>query len=211
VDEFWFVDTGYFGRQSPDRTPSLLRGAEWRLLEAVTLLPDLPESAWNTDWATGCQPLYIRRETYRNYPTGVTITVNRHRRRGPSALRKEITSLDVFFYRGDSDDGGSGTNWLSAAPRWFRHHRRPLFYEVLDKLVDGGLVVTDGSMGDDYANNPYRGLRQVKAACTCGPEIVAQVAPFTDLRGNRFECVGFAGQRYGPTLIWQVTKPLAAA
>lgn len=42
-------------------------------------------------------------------------------------------------------------------------------------------------------------------------EIIQSVKPFTDLMGCSFTCVGFAGHRYGPTLIWQMRKPSQTA
>ena len=209
IDNFWFVDIGYFPRRSPESAlrRQLLGGDLYEKLDCKVTLPDLPPEEWETDPRYRGVPPYIRTETYRHLPSGKIVTVHWHRRRGPSALRKEIDRLGVFFYRGDSDDGGSGTIWLSAATQWVSKKRKALIHEVLDKLVDGGLLVTDGSLGDDRESNPYRELHRAMSNRLRGRQAVQLVRPFDDLLGNHFECIGFAGQYYfGPTLIWRVTK-----
>jgi len=48
----------------------------------------------------------------------------------------DVRDLSVFYYRGDSyGEGGSNQRWLEPV----------LFHAVLGKLLDGGLIVTDGS------------------------------------------------------------------
>jgi len=42
-----------------------------------------------------------------------------------------------------------------------------------------------------------------------GRETVKLAWPFEDPQGRRFECIGYAGRRYGPTLVWQVSRPQA--
>lgn len=211
IRDFWFVDVNYFSRCSPEQTPPLLcESPAYQHLDSIVTMPDLPPEDWQQDNKYRGMPPYILTETYLHRRSGEIITIHRHRRRGPSALRKEIDRLGIFFYRGDSNDGGgSGTVWLSAARRWTKpsRGRKALIHEVLDKLVNGGLIVTDGSIGDNHQSNPYRHFYKYHGNRSVGREVVQEVQPFEDLLGNKFECVGYAGQRYGPTLVWRVTKP----
>lgn len=105
----------------------------------------------------------------------------------------ELPELGVFFFRGDNPVEGENSScvlWLGG----------DLFSRVLTRLVVGGLVVTDGSnpgpngpkrLGDFYHN------RMVGSAAS------SVALPF-DYGGRKFTCVGYAGEKNGPTLIWQV-------
>jgi hypothetical protein len=33
-----------------------------------------------------------------------------------------------------------------------------------------------------------------------------QAKSFSDSKGNTFSCIGYGGKKYGPTLIWQISK-----
>jgi hypothetical protein len=72
---------------------------------------------------------------------------------------------------------------------------------VLSKLISGGLLVTDGSQHD---SRKYRELWKFHDT-KVGREAMELVKGFSR-DGCSFACVGYAGQRYGPTLIWQVRK-----
>jgi hypothetical protein len=113
-------------------------------------------------------------------------------RRGCTALRTNIHNLGVFFYRGDSNEGGSGTLWLQAH-----------IGEVIAKLVDGGLIVTDGS---NYDGDTYYEMRRFRGNDDIRGGALDQARPFEDKGGNQFRCVGYLGEKYGPTLAWQVSK-----
>lgn len=106
--------------------------------------------------------------------------------------------MGVFFYRGDSlGEGGSGDLWLDQ-----KH-----LEEVCDKLVDGGLIVTDGSNHrEDHAIRPLWRYNHKKPPTDDPRELVESIDPFTDKSGRHFTCVGYAGYKYGPTLIWRVRK-----
>jgi hypothetical protein len=59
-----------------------------------------------------------------------------YRKDGLLTLLENVQEMSVFYYRGDSTgEGGSNQKWLSPV----------LFHTVLAKLLDGGLIVTDGS------------------------------------------------------------------
>ncbi len=106
-------------------------------------------------------------------------------------------SLGIFFYRGDSlGEGGSGNLWL------IPDH----LDEVCDKLINGGLIVTDGSNHGSYGHTEYEELWNQSNASGSMEEIIKSAKRFMDKRGRSFTCVGYAGKRYGHTLIWQVKK-----
>jgi len=119
--------------------------------------------------------------------------IHRWERRGEEAIA-ELPRLGVFFFRGDNPvdgEGSSGVLWLGGE----------LFSKILTLLVPGGLVVTDGSnpgprgpvhLSDFYHNREIRD-GAIRAA-----------VPF-DYDGRNFTCVGYVGERYGPTLVWRVT------
>ena len=65
----------------------------------------------------------------------------------------------------------------------------------------GGLIVTDGSCGIEYPELSKHHQSKL------GEAAVEATVPFTDNDGRAFKCIGYAGERYGPTLIWQVNKP----
>jgi hypothetical protein len=61
-----------------------------------------------------------------------------HQKDGIFTLIDDITNMSVFYYRGDSQgEGGSGQNWLGPV----------LFDLVLSRIMNGGLICTDGANG----------------------------------------------------------------
>ncbi len=209
-DDFWFVDIGYFHEHPPRRPKPILSVEEgYELLNASMQLAALPEEEWSDDPKYQGRAPEILTETYVELDTGRQVRVHRHRRRGPSAMRRQIDRLGVFFYRGDSAEGGSGTLWLTVR-EWHRRKRRRrwLIHEVLDKLIDGGLIVTDGSMCLG-AHSPYRELRRLHGNVSISSEqAIGLGQPFADDQGRTFHCIGCLGQHYhyGPTMVWQVQK-----
>ena len=155
MDVNYFQDGNYEGVK-----PVLEMSKAYELTGVTFRLANIEESVWKDDKNYQTCPPIVRSETYLHTATGETITVHRHRRTGPSALRTEIDTLGIFYYRGDSDEGGSATHWLTIHGWNYRPTRQrarrsvPLIFEVLDKLTDGGLLVTDGSMCKGF-NNPY--------------------------------------------------------
>ncbi|MEI6208855.1 MAG: hypothetical protein WCP20_18915 [Desulfuromonadales bacterium] len=204
VTDFWFVDKGYFSPGNQDtryygldipadkQSPLLADVENYELLERNIEGP--PQWDYNVRNIKPC----ILYERYRHRQSNTDIHIRRRRGYGFSAFRNEISSIGVFFYRGDSQgEGGSGNLWL------IREH----LDEVCNKLINGGLIVTDGS---NYGHRSRRGplsrynFKEVKKT---GQEIIDSCKSFTDKSGRRFECLGYVGHRYGPTLIWQVHKP----
>lgn len=107
-----------------------------------------------------------------------------------------LDEISVFFLRKDSmGESGSGQMWF----------QKGLFDLILDKLLDGGLIVTDGSglpmEGRD--DLPYRGLW--KNHRSWGREAVTMPEDFQYM-GRTFRCLGEAGRGYGPVYVWQVER-----
>jgi len=209
VKDFWFVDRGYFapGHQDTKRygmdvdacraKPVLAGNPDYELVDTTIYGP----SSWNPG-NRDIEPCILK-ETYRHLPSGKQIRVRRRRGYGFSAFRTEIRQIGVFFYRGDSPgEGGSGNLWLKSSH----------VDEICAKLIDGGLLVTDGSQQCNWprqaSKSKYGPLAQYhfgKKPCPVDPEeIVRTTKPFQDPKGRRFNCVGYAGKRYGPTLVWKV-------
>jgi gamma-glutamylcyclotransferase len=142
------------------------------------------------------QPLTIS-ELYRHLPSGREVTIHWHQGDGRKTLNRFNDSLGVFFHRGDSGpcknpgESASGSHWLSK--EWLE--------PVIRRLVNRGFIVTDGSCGREYPEL----CRFYNHRTMNGEDAVAQAKEFTS-DGVHFKCVGFAGMRYGPTLIWQISK-----
>lgn len=67
-----------------------------------------------------------------------------HQKDGLLTLLQDIKNLAVFYYRGDSSgEGGSDQRWLFPV----------LFEIVLTKLMEGGIVCTDGSNSNCWDDN----------------------------------------------------------
>ena len=199
VDEFWFVDIRY----SPDRINvpggGRFRVDDWHVWRP-TPLPRQPWEAGKQAKYPWIDPVVLTRRLY-DRETGRSITVHWRSGYGAAALRRLENPIAVFFYRGDSPgEGGSGTLWLMGG----RRAARPLIREVVEKMPSGGLVVTDGS-NCPRRRNPYAALGRFHWSNVDGSEAAAMSEPFCDPDGRRFECVGFVGPRYGPTLVWRVT------
>ena len=151
-----------------EQQPILSEKDGYTFLDNQVRLSAIPEEDWSTDDKYHRKPPPILTEIYKHLKSGREIRVHRHLRRGPSALRTEIDRLGVFFYRGDSEEGGSKTWWLTVDQR---QQRLWLIHEVFDKLINGGLIVTDGSMCKGE-HNPYREFRRFH----CNQEVSATEA-----------------------------------
>ena len=206
ITDFWFVDKTYFTAGSPaDKQKPLLRySKQYQLVDKSLTGPP--------SWPSCCPDIEpcVLTETYKHRANDRLIRIHFRRGYGFSALRREsaLSRLAIFFYRGDSlGEGGSGNLWL--APDHLA--------DVLARLEDGGLIVTDGSnMGRRTSEyQPLIALRRYTQAYfkehgiedqAIGRTLVELAQPFRNQAGKYFECVGFAGFRYGPTMIWRVTN-----
>ena len=210
VTDFWFVDCGYFPKWAPaDKVKPVLKddGRYELLSENIDGPPGWSFANYDI---TPC----IKTECYRHLESDRIIRVHRRRGYGFSALRyeKKIPTLGVFFYRGDcGGEGGSGNWWLE------QDH----LDDVFDKLIDGGLLALDGSDGKAYRINRLNRLRKrnkkphaihneickyaYNSSISLTPEeLIASMKVVKDPKNREYRCVGYAGMRYGPTMIWQV-------
>jgi hypothetical protein len=179
VEHFWFVDINYGGE------PLLAGKPEYHLLdlrsEPVTGLTIKKKEPFEVRMF---HEIYERREDKRRF------TLHQCKGFGYNAFRASLKcegqALSIFFYRGDSG-GDGGSNFL-----WLQEDR---LKNVLEVLEDGGLIVSDGS-------NAIRQLKRFHHS-ELGISAVDQAEAFV-FGGKSFECLGYAGERYGPTLVWQV-------
>jgi hypothetical protein len=205
IQNFWFVDLGFFEK------PRLRINKLQKLLEKKfhfksrnEYLPNIAENIWRNDIKYLQFPPLIRKETYLDRKTNLEINIFYHRRTGPSALRTEIEKLGVFFYRKDSSEGGSGTMWLTLK-KGKHFPKTPLILEVINKIEDEGLIITDGSMCEDWDSNIYNHFQKFKKLKHDEiPSIINDKNYFLDHLGNKFTCVGCVSDGNGPTLIWQI-------
>jgi hypothetical protein len=225
VSDFWFVDLAYFRSDMPaDKAePVLKKQQEYLLLDVKVEGPPCAEIETRLDRSKDPPSGYsyiepcIRTELYRHVRSRETFAVHRRRGYSVSGFGKVVSNLGVFFYRGDSREG-SNIPWLTVHG-WHKRHRRKyrkrveesFLFRVLNSLINGGLLVTDGSRCRGK-HAPYKEFRSFLGKDDVGAEAVDLVRPFHDDEyGRNFCCVGYAGQRYGPTLVWQVTKTESAS
>lgn len=209
ITDFWFVDKRYFTlRSALDCPPVLRRKADYELLDVK--VEGLPLFRSRDPHIWPC----IRTETYKHLPSKRVIRIHRRRGYGYSTLRYEgrMGKLGVFFYRGDSPGGGgSGDHWL----------RGTRLSEIFTHLVDGGLLAIDGSNGGansqrhSQQRGAYKELFKYFYSWTNGErltskQLVEGVSAFTDEYNRHYECIGYAGDRYGPTMIWNVDRSNSA-
>jgi hypothetical protein len=179
VDEFWFVDSSY------DWAEPLLAHSSYRHdatdrseLSGITLKRKAPIT------------VRIRSESYTHLPTGRIFVVNACCGRGydtfRAAFRERKRFLSVFFYRGDSPgESGSGFDWL----------KRKMIRHVFAQLDPNAIIVSDGS-------NAIPQLSAFHRDNTVGSDAVAKSRSFTFL-DRQLTCIGYLGERYGPTLVWR--------
>lgn len=182
LTDFWFVDLCY------DQKPILSHCNGYRLVEAT-----LEQVSGKTIKSGEPYEIMIYHQVYEHMQDERVINLHKCRGRGYDVFRTQFKDKDaplsVFFYRGDGvGEGGSGFYWLG--------NKR--LKNVLEVLEEGGLIATDGS----------NAIPQLK--CRSGfPNLENKAVDFAhpfEFSGRHFECVGYLGERYGPTLVWQVRK-----
>jgi hypothetical protein len=146
----------------------------------------------------GLERIPRRRSTagqrFRHQESGNEFDLYQWQCRGEEAF-EEVQKIGVFFHRGDTlanGEGSSGVPWLG----------RDWLTRILSKLVPHGFLVTDGS------NLPPDGPPQLglfHGNRTIGPEAVTNAQSF-EFAGRILSCVWYAGERYGPTLVWQAAE-----
>jgi hypothetical protein len=202
VTTFWFVDVSYF---SSGHQNSIGAGLDLPANKCSPLLDDKDYQLLDTriegepDWDQYNRDIdrCVRTEIYKHIASGRTITIHRRRGYGFTAFDTEnLGKLGVFFYRGDSGgEGGSPSN------RWFRKVR---FKIVTDKLCENGIIVTDGSNSDGKMKN-FLGKYNWEEKYPIGQELIDDLPSF-QFDSKTFQCVGYAGKKYGPTAIWRVER-----
>ena len=191
IAEYWFVDISYFTQEAADDTQPLITSSRVMEFERFELEgPPIAQMKSRQDASGGTYPFLepcTRSEFYTHRETNSRITVHWRRGFGQRSICL-APDIGVFFHRGDSlGEGGSNTHWLSN--RWIS--------DILGRLRDGGLVVTDGSLA--HVSQIHK-IQKSDLLPECAFE---QAAPF-EKWGRLWTCVGWAGSRNGPTLIWKL-------
>lgn len=199
VTDFWFVDRHYFTPGNQDTRdygydapadeiyPLLQHDSEYELVDK-----EIVGKPSHSCGVVEIEPCKLT-EIYTHIPTGREIKVRRCRRYGVSAFTKEedLKNLGVFFYRGDSQgEGGSGNNWLCI-------ERLSI---ICEQIIDGGLIVTDGSNCYPRKNikfAPYRRKKETWEQYVQGYSFENAIARFTIIDK-------LPDRRYN--FVWQVDK-----
>jgi hypothetical protein len=131
------------------------------------------------------------------------VTINRRRGFGQYALVNEFSdrAIGVFMHRGDSP-GEGGSNVYFLANKDSRHEPcGRLFDKLSKKLDDRALIITDGS------NTRLKRLRAFHRQDIAGPAAYSAAAKLAFVYGGfSWQCVGYMSNKYGPTLIWGLSR-----
>ena len=136
---------------------------------------------------------------------GREITIRRRRGFGQYALTAEAFpgSIGVFFFRGDcpvSGEASSGIRYISNSKR--RHEPISMLWNKLSqRMSDRALVVTDGSNADPK-------FLKMHYNCPIDGSVAAKEFGCREFNWVNWtwQCVGYIGPKYGPTLVWGVTR-----
>ncbi|MDY0017623.1 MAG: hypothetical protein RBS89_07260 [Candidatus Delongbacteria bacterium] len=200
VNDFLFVDIGYYTNHTQMRVPSPKDIPGFVLISRKREGPPRAEMVEKYDevkkeYYQDMEPCIVT-ETYFHEPTGKTIKFRLKRGFAEYTLKHIENKIGVFYYRGDGNgEGGSGITWLG----------KKRMNLICDKLIDGGLIVTDGSNGSRN-HKQFRKYHNHRDNEESRDEMMKTMTPFKDTKGRTFTCVGYGGERYGPTFIWQVHK-----
>jgi hypothetical protein len=110
-------------------------------------------------------------------------------------------SIGIFVHRGDSP-GEAGSNVRFLANQERRHEPLSRLYDKLSlKLADPALVVSDGSNARRrFLRKFHDSEKSALDAYQCHKKAQYRFGTFG------WRCVGYLGRRYGPTLVWQLTR-----
>ncbi len=164
----------------------LVRLGEWQHLGTD---PFLPPASGNAPWL--CY-------SYLKGDTGQKIQLILDSSDPEVAMNRVPVSIGVFFYRGGRACDGDVT-WN----RW------PHLYRIFDRLVDGGLFVTDGLNAGPRQSRAYRRHLPIFRAEDYNRrkgwrDMVGYT--FKNIIGLRFTCVGYIADASAPAMIWQVRR-----
>ena len=223
ISEFWFVDTNYFSGSASINSQPSFKGT----LEGFTFIK---ETFVGSKIAQIIFPDRMAGKNFKQLATGYLEQLFLYKEKiikilfrrgfdytslfGPSELETAEKRLGIFFFRGTSTEGGSDHPWISnrEVRMLYGEKKVRLLSKVLDALPDGGLIVTDGSLGYGHnqampKTNEYYPLHEFSTQRSNTSNDAYQLAHgFKDSKGNFFTCVGHAGMKNGPTLVWQVRK-----
>lgn len=139
ISEFWFADRSYFSSRQPMSLARPVIGEDYPDYRLIDVQFDGLDGA---DWelrqidkqntVLWCEP-GIRTEVYEHVASGRKITVHRRRGSAPWALRKVVDQMGIFYYRGDSFEGGSALDWFSGCRG--RRGETPLRDEILNTVA----------------------------------------------------------------------------
>jgi hypothetical protein len=192
ISDFWFVDVGYFRCESAETSRPLASKSPLFELTCRELLgPSVstPEQREHNGVSYPHIEPCLLIEKYMHTASGIEVTIRRRRGYGERTL-PFIDRLGVFVHRGDSPgESGSNVRWLS--------HRR--IGSLLSHLLNGGLIVTDGSLSD------ARETRKFQSSSLSSEEAFQNARAFAKW-GYEWHPVGWLAPRRGPTLIWKVTS-----
>lgn len=139
---------------------------------------------------------------------GRRLTVIRRRGFGQIGLSKEFSdgSIGVFMHRGDSPGEGGSHVYFLANKKTAYEPCGNLFDKLACRLRDKALIISDGS------NSSIREVRRFHNKSKEGPEAFSyhQGRCFS-FGGFLWTCVGWLSRKYGPTLVWGVTRHLQSS
>lgn len=194
VSEFWFVDRYLISHPENFRQPAPLFRDDSELKIFHKSIEDLgdQEPDDDSDDSRSQRHLHVI-EKYCERDDRV-ITIHRCHGFGQNMLQQLEQKISVFFVRRCPVGADSNTAaWLDD----------PLASRLMDAMNSGGILVTDGvSSRSDHSS--YQAFRS--SAKVDGMQAKRSKQPFVDCSGNQIECVGYAGDGYGPTLAWRVVK-----
>jgi hypothetical protein len=216
IGTFWFVDATYLSPDHPDLALHIEHERHTPLnpFQFIgTVDTPLPITHWKLSLAP-MNSLGIRYpnagalgERYRDRNTGIKFTTHKVRA-NPWDVLQSLEQISVIFYRDVFSPQKHALPWSGEDAGRRPEGQTGALPDVLPKLVDGGLVVTDG-LGCDGLENPYRELaRFLGKQEISGQDAMSQAKPFSDEQGRVFSCIGYCSPIIGPTLIWKVTQPL---
>lgn len=123
------------------------------------------------------------------------VNIYRHKQDGLATFCT-LGNIAVFYLVRDSEgEGGSGQRWF----------QKSIFDYILDKLLDRGLIVTDGS-GYDYNIINTAQWKSLWANTNAGSKNKSKKPEDFIYKERKFNCLGECGKGYGPIYIWQVIK-----
>jgi hypothetical protein len=203
LSEFWFVDIHY---PSGLNLPSVEASLPEFNLNSRRKIGDLYERIQICKDGSGhyyrnLKPSWLE-ETYEQ-KRGKKIVVVRKRGFGQVTLHNQFPekSLGVFMHRGDSmGEGGSGVFFLDNRKARYGACRN-LLDTLLARLADKALIISDGSNSKIVQTRIFHNKSVSGAAAYeyhFGKNFI--------YRGFRWSCVGWMSQRYGPTLIWGLSR-----